>query len=175
MSRKTVTARQEEFCRQYLVDLNAKQAAVRAGYSSRTAEFQASRLLSNAKVQEYLQRLQAEAREKTDITRTEILAELGAILRAKLTDYLDFDGRIIRFKDFSDLSETQIKAIESIRETRHGIELRLHGKSWTIERICKILGFDSPQAFDLNLDRLDEETLDKLINRITNKNHEHKS
>jgi len=167
--------RQAEFCRQYLIDLNGKQAAVRAGYSARTAEFQASRLLSNVKVQDYLQQVQAETRKRTDITRDEVLSELAAILRAKLTDYLHFDGRIIRFKDLATLTESQIKAIEGIKETRHGIELKLHGKSWSIERICKILGFDSPQTFDINLDKLDEETLDKLITRITNKENELKS
>lgn len=173
MTRKTIKARQEEFCRQYLIDLNGKQAAIRAGYSARTAEFQASRLLSNVKVQDYLQHVQAEARKRTDITRDEVLSELAAILRAKLTDYLDFDGKTIRFKDLATLPEAQIKAIEGIKETKAGIELKLHGKSWTIERICKILGFDRPATIDLNIDKMDEETLDAVINRIINKENEH--
>ncbi len=165
-----LTPKQKAFCQQYLIDLNGKQAAIRAGYSACTAEFQASRLLSLVKVQQFLQQLQAEARKRTDITKDEILAELANILRAKITDYLDFDGRKIKFKDFSALSKGQIKAVESIKETRHGIELKIHGKAWTIERICKILGFDSPQTFDVNLDRLDETTLDLIINRILKRN-----
>jgi len=169
-----LTPKQKAFCQQYLVDLNGKQAAVRAGYSARTAEFQASRLLSFVKVQKYVQKLQAEARKRTDITKDEILSELASILRAKITDYLNFDGKKIQFKDFADLPESQIKAVEGIRETRHGIELRLHGKSWTIERICRILGFESPQAFDVNLDRLDETTLDAIINRLLTKNEHQK-
>lgn len=173
MTRKTIKARQEEFCRQYLIDLNGKQAAIRAGYSARTAEFQASRLLSNVKVKQNLQKLQAEARTKSDITREEVLSELGAIIRAKITNYMTFDGGRIVWKDFSTLPEAQIKAIEGIKETRHGIELKLHGKSWSIERICKILGFDSPAIIDLNIDKMDEETLDAVINRIINKENEH--
>jgi len=42
------------------------------------------------------------------------------------------------------LTERQIKAIESIKKGKGGIELKLHGKSWTIDRICKMLGFDAP-------------------------------
>jgi phage terminase small subunit len=164
-----LTPKQKAFCQQYLVDLNGKQAAIRAGYSARTAEFQASRLLSFVKVQKYLQKLQAEARKRTDITKDEILMELASILRAKISDYLDFDGKKIKFKDFSTLPESQIKAVEGIRQTRHGIELKLHGKAWTVERICRILGFESPQALDINLDRLDETTLDAIINRILTK------
>jgi len=164
-----LTPKQKTFCQQYLIDLNGKQAAIRAGYSARTAEFQASRLLSFVKVQKYLQKLQAEARKRTDITKDEILSELASILRAKITDYLNFDGKKIQFKDFADLPESQIKAVEGIRQTRHGIELKLHGKAWTVEKICRILGFESPQTLDINLDRLDETTLDAIINRITNK------
>jgi hypothetical protein len=119
--------------------------------------------------------MQAEARKRTDITREEVLTELAAMLRSKITDFLDFDGKTIKFKDFSTLSETQIRAVEGVKETKWGIELKLHGKSWSIERICKILGFDSPQAFDINLDKLDEETLDKIIHRLINKENELKS
>ena len=41
--------KQQRFVDEYLIDLNGKQAAIRAGYSEKTAEVQASRLLSNAK------------------------------------------------------------------------------------------------------------------------------
>jgi phage terminase small subunit len=46
--------RQERFVEEYLLDLNAKQAAIRAGYSPRTAEVQGSRLLRNVKLQRTL-------------------------------------------------------------------------------------------------------------------------
>ena len=48
---RKLTPKQQQFVEEYLVDLNATQAAIRAGYSAKTAEFQASRLLRNAKVQ----------------------------------------------------------------------------------------------------------------------------
>lgn len=174
-ARKTmskVTSRQKAFCREFMIDGNATKAAERAGYSSKTAKFQASRLLTFVNVQETIFKLQEEARKCAEISRDEVLKELAAILRAKVTDYLNFDGKAIRFKDLATLPEAQIKAIESVKETRHGIELKMHGKAWAIERICRILGFDSPQALDINLDRLDEDTLDKLINRIINKENE---
>ena len=46
----TLTPKQARFVEEYLIDLNGKQAAIRAGYSPGTAEVQASRLLRNAKV-----------------------------------------------------------------------------------------------------------------------------
>ena len=53
-----LTDKQQRFCEEYVVDLNATQAAIRAGYSANTAEAQASRLLRNVKVQAYVAQLQ---------------------------------------------------------------------------------------------------------------------
>ena len=46
-----LTDKQEMFCKEYLIDLNATQAAIRAGYSKKTANEQAGRLLVNVSVQ----------------------------------------------------------------------------------------------------------------------------
>lgn len=68
-----LTPKQEAFCREYLIDLNGKQAAIRAGYSSKTAEVQASRLLSNAKVQAYSKKLMKDRENRTEITQDYVL------------------------------------------------------------------------------------------------------
>lgn len=165
--KQEITRKQAEFCHQYLIDLNGKQAAIRAGYSAKTAEFQAARLLSKDKVKAYLASLQSKSRALTDITKEEILTELAAILRSKITDYLNFNGKRIKFKPFDKLTESQIKAIESIKQDKTGqIELKLHGKSWTVDRICKILGFDSATEMRINFDKMGDDELDGLLNRL---------
>jgi phage terminase small subunit len=55
-----LTPKQARFVEEYLVDLNAKQAAIRAGYSPKTAEVQGCRLLRNVQVAAAIQRAQAE-------------------------------------------------------------------------------------------------------------------
>lgn len=62
-----LTAKQERFCQEYLIDLNATQAAIRAGYSAKTAAEQSSRLLSNVKVSYRVATLQKAASKRTDI------------------------------------------------------------------------------------------------------------
>lgn len=62
------TPKQDRFCREYLVDLNATQAARRAGYSPRTANEQGARLLANASVKSRIAELQAEVAERLNIT-----------------------------------------------------------------------------------------------------------
>lgn len=71
-----LTPKQEVFCKEYLVDFNGKQAAIRAGYSKKTAEVQASRLLSNAKVADFVA-VQAKKRsEKVEITIDYVLTTI---------------------------------------------------------------------------------------------------
>lgn len=114
-----------------------------------TVNRRAQELLANGIITARIGALQTEQKEKSDITKEKILSELGAILNANIKDYVEFDGTTIKFKSFEDLSEKQLKAIESIKQGKNGIELKLHGKSWTIERICKMLGYDKPTVLDI--------------------------
>ena len=63
-----LTAKQKRFVEEYLVDLNATQAAIRAGYSEKTAEQGAAQLLRNIKVAVAIQTAQAERSERTQLT-----------------------------------------------------------------------------------------------------------
>lgn len=64
----TLTPKQQRFVEEYLVDLNARQAAIRAGYSAHTAQEQGSRLLSNVKVRAQVERARLAVSEKTELT-----------------------------------------------------------------------------------------------------------
>ena len=74
-----LTAKQAKFCEEYLIDLNGKQAAIRAGYEPKTAEVQASRMLSYAKVKEYIKQKQEELSKRTQITTEWVVNRLLAI------------------------------------------------------------------------------------------------
>lgn len=78
-SKDELSPKQERFCLEFLVDMNGKQAAIRAGYSAKTAEVQASRLLSNAKVAERLNLMRSALEEKTGITVQRVLEEYAKI------------------------------------------------------------------------------------------------
>lgn len=76
-----LTEKQKRFADEYLIDLNAKQAAIRTGYSAKTAEVQGSRLLSNAKVKEYLEKRMKNKEKATIATQDEILEYLTKVMR----------------------------------------------------------------------------------------------
>lgn len=128
----------------------------------------AKELLDHVKISARISELQDELKQVHDIKKDRIMYELRAIMEAKITDYLelnqvpihtgkmDDDGNEIIvmssalvFKDFSKLTEMQVRAIESMKDTKYGIELKLHGKSWSIERICKMLGYEAPKKLDV--------------------------
>lgn len=73
MAGKRLTPRQAAFIREYLIDLNATQAAIRAGYSPKTARSQGQRLLTNADIQQALEAAQAKAAAKANITVQDVL------------------------------------------------------------------------------------------------------
>ena len=68
-----MTPKQEAFVQEYLIDLNATQAAIRAGYSKKTANEQGSRLLANVKISAAIAEAQGDRSERTEITQDYVL------------------------------------------------------------------------------------------------------
>jgi phage terminase small subunit len=79
MKKGELTDRQERFCQEYLVDLNATQAAMRAGYSAKTANEQGSRLLANVSVALHIDGLKKKRSESTGITAEKVLTRIDRI------------------------------------------------------------------------------------------------
>lgn len=71
-----LTPKQAAFVREYLIDLNATQAAIRAGYSAKTAKEQAARLLSNVNAQRAIQSGVSARAEKVEVSAERVLREL---------------------------------------------------------------------------------------------------
>ena len=78
---------QKRFVDEYLVDLNATQAAIRAGYSAKTAEAQGSRLLTNVKVAAAISEGKSERTKRVDITADRVLKELSLLAFSDHTHY----------------------------------------------------------------------------------------
>lgn len=79
-----ITVKQKRFCEEYLIDLNGTQAAIRAGYSKRTANEQAARLLTKVSLQEYIRILKKERSERLKITADDVLENLERAIKLSL-------------------------------------------------------------------------------------------
>ena len=75
--------KQKCFCEEYLIDLNATQAAIRAGYNPKTADQQASRLLTNVKVKEYLSDLMKRKQNRRIASADDVLMYLTSVIRGE--------------------------------------------------------------------------------------------
>jgi phage terminase small subunit len=148
-----LSEKQKRFVSEYLIDLNATQAAIRAGYSKKTATVQASRLLTNAKVQEELSKQQTKVAERLEITKDRIVDELAKIGFANMLDYMraGLDGD--PYLDFSGLTRDQAAALsevtvedfrdgrgEDARDVRR-VKFKLHDKKGALVDLAKMLGF----------------------------------
>ncbi|MDR2647635.1 MAG: terminase small subunit [Oscillospiraceae bacterium] len=75
----TLNARQERFCREYVTDYNGTQAAIRAGYSVKTANEQAAQLLAKLSIQEHIAQLQKQVTKRLCLSEDRVIQELVRI------------------------------------------------------------------------------------------------
>lgn len=148
MANKTeeLTEKQRRFCEEYVLDLNAKQAAIRAGYSINGAEVQGHRLLSNANVQGYISHLNGKVSKKLEITRERVLQEMAAVAFFDIRKVFTESGQLLNIKDVDDETAAALASIETFEEFEgYGEERRKTGetrkvKAWDKMRALQDLG-----------------------------------
>lgn len=138
-----LTKKQKLFIDEYLIDLNATQAAIRAGYSAKTACEQGARLLANVKVQGTIAEHMAERSKRTGVNQDRIVRELAKIAFVNLTDIVDEEGRIRSNATDEDLSCLEsIKYKESSSDTGDSVEreVKIASKLKALELLGKHVG-----------------------------------
>lgn len=137
-----LTPKQRCFVQEYLVDLNATQAAIRAGYSKKTADKIASELLGKTRVAAAIQEAMLLRQRRTEITQDRVLAELAAVAFANGADFASVAseaGRVV-FVPTEQLTPEKKKAISSISEGKFGTEVKTYDKIRALELLGKHLG-----------------------------------
>lgn len=85
MTMNKLTAKQKQFCKEYLIDLNATQAAIRAGYSEKTARTIAAQNLAKLNITEYIKELMAKRSEKVEIDAEWVLEQAVDMFKTSKT------------------------------------------------------------------------------------------
>lgn len=117
-----MNAKQRRFCDEYLIDCNATQAAIRAGYSKKTANEQAARLLANVNIKSYIdEQLERIHNEKTADAQ-EVLEYLTSVMRGEHTEQtLKLVGEGVQaITEIDVAAKERLKAAELIGK-RYGI------------------------------------------------------
>ncbi|HCT5877703.1 TPA: terminase small subunit [Morganella morganii] len=107
-----LTDKQEMFCREYLVDLNATQAAIRAGYSDKTANRIAAQLLSKLDIGKRIQELKSERGERLEVDADYVLKRLVEIDQMDVADILLSNGEIKPIKDWPKVWRITLSGID---------------------------------------------------------------
>jgi phage terminase small subunit len=100
MAKSKLTDKQSLFCQEYLVDLNATQAAIRAGYSKKTAKTIAGQNLSKLIIQEKITELKNKRSEKTEVDAAYVIKRLTQIDEMDILDILTDSGDMKPIKDW---------------------------------------------------------------------------
>lgn len=158
-----LTAKQQRFCDEYLIDLNATQAAIRAGYSPKTACEQASRLLANVKVQEVIAVKMAIRSKRTGINQDRVLMEIAKMAFVNIDDVIDLNTAQVK----ETATKEDLACIQSvkIKPTEYGTEreVRMCDKKSNLELLGRHLGMfkdkvevEADMDLNINIDYGDE-------------------
>jgi phage terminase small subunit len=164
---KKLTPKQELFCSEYCVDYNATRAAIKAGFSEKTAYSIGARLLKNVEIQNKIKSLKTNLAETSGISALRVLNEHKKIAFSSASDLRD---GWISLKQFDSLSEDQKSCIQEIStkterkfvkgsgEDDQGswieeewVKVKLYDKQKSLDSISKMFGFDAPRKIDLGI------------------------
>jgi len=110
-----LTPKQQLFVKEYLVDLNATQAAIRAGYSKKTARQIGEQNLSKLDIAAEIKKAMDERGKRVEITADRVLQELAKLGFSNMADYVRTQDDGSAYVDLSDLTRDQFAAISEIQ------------------------------------------------------------
>lgn len=144
--------KQKRFGDEYLIDLNATQAAIRAGYSEKTAYSAGQRLLKNVEVQAFIEERMKQRLERTEITQDMVLNELAKVGFSDLRNVFTPMGGILDPQDWDDSTAGAISSVEVVRRQsgeydedgnpipEHVHKIKVWDKVSALEKMGKHLG-----------------------------------
>lgn len=139
-----LTAKQQRFVEEYLTDLNATQAAIRAGYSVKNAAKIASQLLDKTRVKNAIDKAIAERSRRTGITQDRVLQELAKIAFVNATDVINMDDATIKGnanrEDTAAIASVKVKTIPGEDGDIIEREVKICDKLKALELLGKHLG-----------------------------------
>lgn len=171
-----LTPKQRRFVDQYLVDLNATQAALRAGYSEKSAEDIGRQLLRKTPVADAVARRMKDREKRTEITQDKVLRELAKIGFSDIRKIVKWgetelrisdgeDGDLMPYHglalvDSSEVDDDTAAAIAEVSQGREGLKVKLHDKKGALVEMGRHLGLFIPKGhadLDIELKRIEIE------------------
>lgn len=164
-----------------MIDLNATNAAIRAGYSPKTAKQQGSRLLSKADIASAIQELQGKRLAKLEITADRVLSEISLLAFSRMDKYVRVDHAGMAQIDLSDLKDEDWAAVQEFTVDQTGggagdgerkaverVRFKLADKGLNLERLGRHL-----QLFKDKVDVTVNVQLSEIIREVRERKREY--
>jgi len=133
-------ARQQRFIDEYMVDFNNTNAAIRAGYSPRTANSAGAALFAHLSIHAHIDRRLAEASKRTGVNEQRIVRELARISFANPTNAIAADGSILDSASEDDraaIQSVKVKITQGKNGTTTEREVRFYDKNKSLELLMR--------------------------------------
>lgn len=183
-----LTAKNRMFAHEYVIDLNAQAAAIRAGYSEKTAGAIGFELLNKPEVAALIDELKAARAERCQIDADRVLLELAKVGFSDIRKVLKWRSNIlaevkdpdtgeaagvymasVELTDSEKLDDDTAAAIASVKQNKEGqLEIRLHDKQAALVSMGRHLGmFQDKLKVEIDdVDKLDDDELDEYLDSL---------
>ena len=162
-----LTEKQQRFVDEYMIDLNATQAAIRAGYSVKTANEQGSQNLAKLSIQQAIAEQMAERSKRTGVNQDRVINELAKIAFMNIGDVVDLDTGMVK----ETATKEDLACIQSIKikpgEFGDEREIKFYDKKGSLELLGKHLGMfkdkvelEADMELNINIDYGDKEDVE---------------
>jgi phage terminase small subunit len=144
-AKKKLNPKQQRFVEEYLIDLNATQAAIRAGYSKKRASEYGYQLLQKTTVSDAIQLAMANRSKRTEIEADRVIKELVLIAFSNICNYVDFGPQGAKLKDLSEIPDESARAIKHVKQSFTSdnggpFNIKMHNKLLALDMLAKHLG-----------------------------------
>jgi phage terminase small subunit len=135
-----LSPKQARFVQEYLLDLNATQAAIRAGYSAKAAKEIGYRQLTKAHIAAEIEKAQSKRAERCEVTADWVIDELRKLACANMADYMKStpEGGVVL--DFAGLTRDQTAALSQVKVNGASVTFKLHDKRAALVDLGRYLG-----------------------------------
>lgn len=158
-----LTPKQARFVEEYLVDLNATQAAIRAGYSQKMAGRIGFQLLEKTGIQTAIQASQIERSARTGVTADRVVQEIARVAFASLRDVMTWGPAGALVRPDNEITIEAAAAIAEVAETKDGVKVKLHNKIAALEQLAKHVGIYQDRTTAVDAERVVHSITRRLI------------
>lgn len=164
-----LTDKQRLFCHYYMQSFNAYQAAIKAGYSEKSAYQIGYQLLQKTSVKAYLKNLKEQQKSELFISQEWVLNRHAQIANSNINDYITPDGTLKKNTDGTLIKKITVKISRSEFEGSYKesstVSIELEDRKESLKFLTKYLGLEKEDDSELNDEKIDRDAIIKILKK----------